>query len=260
MSAPTPIKILSNKFKIEKDKAIYNLEIFHNEKEITLKMRVEKPLKLYEVKYSKKDLEEICKIFKGCDNLNEVYAYIINSFENKQYEINILEESIKIKLEKISIFEFKEMIIPEKEIDISEKINNLYAIQEDLLKEIKELKIENENLKKEIQLKKDNKEDYELINVELKNGSSNYGSGYRKFQVYKIKKNLIKISGLINCKSGSVVCTLPEDCRPKEQLIFACMAANGAQRVDICANGDIYCYNSGNSWLSLDNISFISGV
>ena len=223
-------------------------------------MRVEKPLKLYEVKYSKKELEEICKIFKGCDNINEVYAYIINSFENKQYEINILEEAIKIKLKKMSVFEFKEMIIPEKEIDISEKINNLYAIQEELLKEIKELKIENENLKKEIQLKKYNNEDKELINVELKNGSSNFGSGYRKFQVYKIKKNLIKISGLINCKSNSVVCTLPEDCRPKEQLVFACMTNAGAQRVDVYANGNIYCYNPGSSWQSLDNITFISGV
>ncbi len=43
------------------------------------------------------------------------------------------------------------MIIPEKEIDISEKIINLYSVQEELLKEIKDLKTENENLKKEIQ-------------------------------------------------------------------------------------------------------------
>ena len=151
MSTPNPIKKLSNKFQIEKDKKIYNLEIFTDEKEITLKIRVEKPLKVYEMKYSKNDLEEICKIFKGCDNINEVFTYIINSFENKQYEINILEEGIQIKLKKISIFEFKEMIIPEKEIDISEKIINLYSVQEELLKEIKDLKTENENLKKEIQ-------------------------------------------------------------------------------------------------------------
>ena len=212
------------------------------------------------MKYSKNDLEEICKIFKGCDNINEVFTYIINSFENKQYEINILEEGIKIKLKKISIFEFKEMIIPEKEIDISEKIINLYSIQEELLKEIKDLKTENENLKKEIQFRKENNEENELIKVELKNGSSNFGSGYRIFQVYKIKNNLIKISGLINCNINSEICTLPENCRPKERLIFVCMSSNGAIRVDVLANGGIYCYGSRNAWLSLDNITFIAGI
>ena len=106
-----------------------------------------------------------------------------------------------------------------------------------IYKEIKDLKAENEYLKKEIQLKKDIKEDNELINVELKNGSSNYCDGYRKFQVYKIKKNLIKISGLINCNLKDEICTLPENCRPKERLIFICMSSNGAIRVDALASG-----------------------
>ena len=48
--------------------------------------------------------------------------------------MDIKDEAIKIKLNNLNIFEFKEMIIPEKEIDVSEKIENLYSIQEDLLK------------------------------------------------------------------------------------------------------------------------------
>ena len=40
------------------------------------------------------------------------------------------------------------MIVPEKEIDLSEKIENLYNLQNDLAKEINNLKLENENLKK----------------------------------------------------------------------------------------------------------------
>ena len=256
-NAPTPAKTLSNKIKIEKDNKIYNLEISYDEKEITLKIKIEKPLKIYEMKYSKNDLEKISKIFKGCDNLNEIYTYILNSLENKQYDFDITEEAIKIKLKNISIFEFKEMIIPEKEIDISEKINNLYTIQEELLKEIKELKIENDNLKKEIQLKNNKGEENELINVELKNGS-NYGSGHRKFQVNKTKNNIVKISGLINCTLNQTICTLPENCRPKERLIFVCWSSNGPMRVDVCSNGNIHPFGSGNVWLSLDNITFIA--
>ncbi len=78
--------------------------------------------------------------------------------------------------------------------------------------------------------------------------------------MYKFKNNLIKISGLINCNINSEICTLPENCRPKEQLVFVCMANNNvAIRVDVLANGGIYCYGSGNGWLSLDNITFIAG-
>ena len=78
--------------------------------------------------------------------------------------------------------------------------------------------------------------------------------------MYKIKNNLIKISGLINCNLKSEICTLPENCRPKERLIFVCMTSNGAIRVDVLANGGIYCYGSGNGWLSLDNITFIADI
>ena len=124
------------------------------------------------------------------------------------------------------------MIIPEKEIDIPEKIENLYSIQEDLLKEIKDLKLENENLKKEIQLIKNDKEngnkkkENELIDVKLINGSSNYGDGYRNFYVHKTSNNIVKLSGLINCTLNQAICTLPENCRPKQRLIFICMQSS----------------------------------
>ena len=105
---------------------------------------------------------------------------------------------------------------------------------------------------------KNNKgEENELINVELKNGS-NYGSGHRKFQVNKTKNHIVKISGLINCTLNQTICTLPENCRPKERLIFVCWAHNGPIRVDVCANGNISPSGSGNGWLSLDNITFIA--
>ena len=68
------------------------------------------------------------------------------------------------------------------------------------------------------------------------------------------------MNGLINCTFGQTICTLPENCRPKGQLIFVCMAQSGALSVDICANGNVCPSGSGSGWLSLDNICFIPGV
>ena len=164
----------------------------------------------------------------------------------------------------INIFEFKEIILPEKEIDSAEKIENLYNLQDDLVKEINNLKIENEKLKKEIESIKTNTNTgdipkNELIDVKLTNGSD-YGSGFLPFKVYKLSNNIVKINGLINCTFSQTICTLPENCRPKGQLIFVCMASSGALRVDICANGNLSPSGSGSGWLSLDNICFIPGV
>ena len=224
---PAPLKRLSNKYNIEKDKKIYNLVIIFEVKNIILKCRNEKPLKIYEKKFSKIELEEICNIFKGCTNLNEVYALLIKLLENKQYEFSIIKKRISIKFNKINIFEFKNIILTEKEIDICEKVENLYQIQEDLLKEINSLKKENENLKKEIDtVKKENSnlkvigEDCELVEVNLINGASNYGGSYSPFRVYKFKNNFVKLSGLVNCRANTIICQLPENSRPNQILIL----------------------------------------
>ena len=258
----TQEKNIFNTLIIEKDKKNYKLTISKIDKDIIIKCRIEKPLKVFERKFTKSDLEKLGKIFKGCDNIEEAYTYIINSLENKKYIFEETEKEIKIKLNNINIFEFKEIILPEKEIDSAEKIENLYNLQDDLVKEINNLKIENEKLKKEIETIKTNKNEItknELIDVKLTNGS-NYGYGYLPFKVYKLSNNIVKLNGLINCNFGQTICTLPENCRPKAQLIFVCMSASGPLGVDICSNGNVTPSGSGSNWLSLDNISFISGV
>ena len=145
----------------------------------------------------------------------------------------------------------------------------MYNIQEDIIKEINNLKLENENLKKELEsIKNINKNEIidennnELIDVKLINGASNYQSGYRDFKVYKMKNNnIVKLSGLINCAFGKNICNLPENCRPKGQLIFIGMSNNDTpKRIDVYANGNIYPSGSGSGWLSLDNISFIAEI
>ena len=248
--APTPNNKISNSIIIEKEGKKYNLILFTDENEIKIKCRIDTPLKVYEKKFSKKDLEDICKIFKAYNNINEAYIYILNSIENKQYTFNITEQSIQIKLNKNYNFEFKEIILPEKEIEIIEKIENLYQIQEDLLKEINLLKAE----KKKIE-----NNEIEEINVKLINGS-NFQSGYNPFKVYKLNNNIIKLSGLINCNLTQSICVLPENCRPKGRLIFTTMTSNNHLiRVDIFADGNVKPEGSGNGWLSLDGISFVAG-
>ena len=231
-------KNLFNTFIIEKDKKSYKLTISKIDKDIIIKCRIEKPLKVFEKKFTKSDLEKLGKIFKGCDNIEEAYTYIINSLENKQYIFEETEKEIKIKLNNINIFEFKEIILPEKEIDSAEKIENLYNLQDDLVKEINNLKIENEKLKKEIESIKTNTNTGDIIDVKLTNGSG-YGSGFLPFKVYKLSNNIVKMNGLINFTFGQTICTLPENCRPKGQLIFVCMAQSGALRVDICSNRNV---------------------
>ena len=115
---------ITNNLIIEKDKKTYKLVVSKIGKEIIIKCRIEKPLKVFEKKFTKSNLEKLGKIFKGCDNIEEAYTYIINSLENKQYIFEETEKEIKIKLNNINIFEFKEIILPEKEIDSAEKIEN----------------------------------------------------------------------------------------------------------------------------------------
>ena len=184
-ASPTPGNIISNKIKIEKDNKSYNFDIINDGKEIILKCRIEKPLKIYENKCSKQALEEISKIFKGCDDINEAYTYILNSLKNKQFIFTITDKSIIIKLNKINIFEFKDIVLTEKEIDTSEKIESLYNIQEDLLNEIESLKKEINSLKNENQNLKNMCGKIESINVILQNGS-NFGQDIINFKYLKL--------------------------------------------------------------------------
>ena len=255
--------IKSKMLKIEKDKIIYELNISLKNKEIIFNCRIDKPLKCYERNYSKTDLEEICKIFKDCD-INEIYNSLLDSFEKNLFIFDIKNENVIIKLNKINIFEYKELILPQKEIGNSEKIDNLYKIQENLIeeintlkKEIKLLKEENENLKKNNM--KLMKEEVELIDVKLQN-ATNYGGIYNPFRVYKLNNGFVKLSGLINCTLGKTICQLPENIRPKENLVFNCLKGDHSSlRVDIYSNGNVHVYGSGNTWISLDTIFYLSG-
>ena len=241
MTELTPKSKLVNSFTIEKDGKSYLLNISCDEKDIIIKCKIEKPLKVYEKEFSKSELDDISTLFKAYENIQGAYIYMLNSIENKLYIFNVSEQYITIQLNKYINIEFKEINIPEKEIDINEKVENLYLMNEDLYKY-------NEELKKKI----------EIINVALLQGS-NYESGFNPFKVYKLRNNLIKLSGLINCTLNQSICQLPENLRPKGQLIFTTMSNDALIRVDIKADGNVVPCKEGNGWLSLDGISFIAG-
>jgi len=269
MQAPFPGNKISNSIKIEKDNKCYELQLSCDDKNIIIKLIINEPLKIFEKKYDKKELENICKIFKAFDNISETYEFILNSIKNKNYTIDINDLTIKIKLNDMSTFQFKELIIPEKEIDLSEKIHNLYFINENLNKkyenlekEINSLKLQIDELKKENNLLKENQ--IEDLKIKLVQGS-NYGGSHQLFKVYRIKNiNLIKFTGLINCEFhyNKPIFILPEDCRPKGRLVFTTLTNGKLNRIDVYPNGEVsVCVDRNeNGWLSLDGISFIPGV
>lgn len=269
MQAPTPGNKTSNSIKIEKDNKYYELQLSCDDKNITIKLIFNEPLKIFEKKYDKKELENICKIFKAYDNISEAYTCILNSIENKNYTFDINDSLIKLKLNDISTFQFKEFIIPEKEIELSEKIHNLYFMNENLTKknqnlekEIISLKLQIEALKKENNLLKENQ--IEELKIDFIQGS-NYGGEHHQFKVYRIKNiNLIKFSGVINCEYhyNKPIFVLPEDCRPKDRLTFTTLKNGGLGRVDVYSNGNVSVCDESNQkgWLSLDGISFFAGL
>ena len=76
------------------------------------------------------------------------------------------------------------------------------------------------------------------------------------------KGNEITLSGLITGTNFSTVCILPEDCRPKERLIFSVNHHTNIMRFDVTADGQLIYVSGSNSynWISLDGIHFFAGV
>lgn len=158
----------------------------------------------------------------------ELFSDLIKFDENWSLEGDISKDNFEIKLFKIIKLKFDLINFNEN----SKKIVR-YLCQKisKLSKEIEELKISTE--KKE--------EDIKIIPLTLINGWSNYGNGHSPGRIIK-KGSEITLSGLIKGSNFTTVCTLPEDCRPKQQLIFSLNHHNTIMRFDICANGNvIYC-------------------
>ena len=175
----------------------------------------------------------------------ELFSELIKFDENWTLEGDITKDNFSIKLFKIIKLNFNLINLNEN----SEKIIR-YLCQKvsSLTKEISELKNIKEEKIKEIPLT-------------FTNGWGNYNGGYATGKIIK-KGNEITLSGLIKGTNFSTVCVLPEDCRPKQILIFTVNHHESTMRLDIFPNGNVT-YEAGtnkHNWISLDGIHFFAGI
>lgn len=178
----------------------------------------------------------------------ELFSDLIKFDENWSLDGDISKDNFSIKLFKIIKLKFDLINFNEN----SEKIVRYLCKKiSTLSKEIEELKISSKKKEENIQ----------IIPLTLINGWTDYGSGFSPGRIIK-KGNEITLSGLIKGSNFSTVCTLPEDCRPKQQLIFSLNQHDRIMRFDICANGNVT-YSAGSNsynWISLDGIHFFAGI
>jgi len=173
-------------------------------------------------------------------------------FREKDFSITIFK-IIKLNFNMVSSVENSEKIIQylcKKVYELSKEVS--------LLKE-KEKNPENNNIK--IIEKNPENNDIKIIPLKLANGWSDYGSGYSPGRIIK-KGNEITLSGLLAGSNFSTICVLPEDCRPKQRLIFTLNHNEYIMRFDILPDGSLqYCAGQNSyNWISLDGIHFFAGI
>lgn len=91
------------------------------------------------------------------------------------------------------------------------------------------------------------------------NGWIFYGSSFTTPQYSKTSDNVVNLKGLLKSgttTAGTVMATLPANCRPHHRLMYSTASANAHTRIEIAANGQILFTGGSNSWMSLDNITF----
>lgn len=172
----------------------------------------------------------------------ELFSDLIKFDENWSLEGDIDKENFSIKIFKIIRLNLKEINTNENSQKI---IHYLCKKVIDLSKQLSE--------KKENELK--------VIPLTFANGWSNYGLGHAPGKIIK-KGNEITLSGLIKGTNFSTVCILPEDCRPKNVLIFSLNHHETIMRFDVNPNGNVT-YSAGSNkynWISLDGIHFFAGI
>lgn len=98
-------------------------------------------------------------------------------------------------------------------------------------------------------------------NLPLSNGWTTYGSSFTTPQYSKTSDNVVNVKGLIRngtATAGTIMATLPPNCRPQYRVMYATVGANAPARIEVTAAGSIVFTNGSSSWMSLDNLTFVA--
>ena len=178
----------------------------------------------------------------------ELFSSLIKEEENWKLDGDFTKNELVITICKIIKIKF----------NIINTLENSEKIIQYLCKKVSELSKELKEIKEE---KKPENIETKIIPLSFSNGWNNYGSGYSPGRIIK-KGNEITLSGLITGTNFSTVCVLPEDCRPKNRLIFSVNHHTSIMRFDIDSSGNVF-YDAGANtynWISLDGIHFFAGI
>lgn len=117
-----------------------------------------------------------------------------------------------------------------------------------------------------LESKKAEKDNPAWITPTLVNGWANYSDLYQPIRYYKDSQGEVHLSGVIRGgvnTSGTSITRLPVAYRPKKAMIFNVFTSNStalvSASVEIAPDGVVYLgFAGGNTWLNLENISFLA--
>ena len=225
-----------NEYKINLENKIYAVKIgkiLDEIEELTIFVKNENEIdrEYYQSNFSLENLQKMNKIFRQFDTIDET----IDALK----EI-ISEKNIALKKENdvlFVIFKLKKLGKGEEELNLKLSKNNIETgkIIDGLISNINNLKLEVEELKNQIKLKKIKK--YSPI---LENGWIVDPYTPQEFIVCKNNDGQVSIQGLVSGDWSKKIFTLQKEFRPKYRLTFPIIANQAFNRADILPNGDVY--------------------
>ena len=205
------------------------------------------------------DLEILCISENGISFLSEKFNIKKSNLEFDLFS-NLIRDEENWKLEgdfsknELNIIIFK---IIRLKLNLVNNSENSTKIIQYLCKKVCDLSKEISMIKE----KNIDKNEMKIIPLKFSNDWNNYGCGYSPGRIIK-KGNEITLSGLVKGTNFSTICILPEDCRPKNILVFNVNHHSTIMRFDVYPNGNVAYQAGSNSynWISLDGIHFFAGI
>ena len=191
--APTPgfLEALSDKilntidFKLNYEKENYILKVKSSQECLYLEItKDENFIYFYEISLRLSELINLDKIFKICENMNDAFDLLVSNIKSYKNEIKKISEHNLIL--SINILQPNHSVV-EKEISLNKKYHKSETTIEKLVEEIKQLKLSQKNMEKEIlELKQENNKLKDLNELKELKDKINYF-----MDPTKIKSNII---------------------------------------------------------------------